>query len=128
MKQILSKYTLEHEVYVTVLKKIEEQMNLGLKPDTNAKADLKMFPTYVRSLPNGTGNKYFPSTFSVREIVHELFCMFLERGSFLALDLGGTNFRVLLIDLVDSEHVQMKNKIYPIAQATMKGPGEKVDY
>lgn len=49
-----------------------------------------------------------------------------ERGTFLALDLGGTNFRVLLIDLVDSENVLMKNKIYPIAHTTMNGPGEKV--
>ena len=52
--------------------------------------------------------------------------LFSERGSFLALDLGGTNFRVLLITLKDSEHVEMKNKIYPISQATMTGHGSQV--
>ena len=57
-----------------------------------------------------------------------VFVHFVERGSFLALDLGGTNFRVLLITLKDSAHVEMKNKIYPISQATMTGPGSQVQY
>lgn len=42
-------------MYEKVMNLIEEHINLGLNPDTNPRADLKMFPTYVRSLPNGTG-------------------------------------------------------------------------
>ena len=49
-----------------------------------------------------------------------------ERGNFLALDLGGTNFRVLLITLKGAQ-VEMKNKIYPIAESLMQGHGTKVD-
>jgi len=43
----------------------------------------------------------------------------------LALDLGGTNFRVLLISLKGST-VEMKNKIYPIAEELMLGTGTQV--
>lgn len=43
----------------------------------------------------------------------------------MALDLGGTNFRVLLISLKGSA-VDMKNKIYPIAEELMLGTGDKV--
>lgn len=48
-----------------------------------------------------------------------------ERGKFLALDLGGTNFRVLLIELGDS-HFEMKSKIFAIPQHIMLGSGEQV--
>lgn len=48
-----------------------------------------------------------------------------ERGKFLALDLGGTNFRVLLIEL-SGEHFEMKSKIFPIPQHIMLGSGEQV--
>ena len=48
-----------------------------------------------------------------------------ETGNFLALDLGGTNFRVLLIKLEGST-VSMENKIFPIAEDIMLGPGTQV--
>ena len=56
----MSEYVLEDATYEKVMNLIEEQMNLGLNPASNAEADLKMFPTYVRSLPNGTGIKKNP--------------------------------------------------------------------
>jgi len=49
-----------------------------------------------------------------------------ETGDYLALDLGGTNFRVLLISLKGSSTVDMKNKIYPIAEELMLGTGTQV--
>lgn len=49
----------------------------------------------------------------------------LERGKFLALDLGGTNFRVLLIELGEN-HFEMKSKIFAIPQHIMLGSGEQV--
>jgi len=48
-----------------------------------------------------------------------------ETGDYLALDLGGTNFRVLLISL-HGKNVDMKNKIYPIAEDLMLGSGTQV--
>ena len=53
--------------------------------------------------------------------------MFTEKGNYLALDLGGTNFRVLLIQLQGNE-VKMENKIFPIPQDLMVGPGTKVTF
>lgn len=62
-----------------------DEMFKGLDPKTHSSADIKMFPTYVRALPDGT-----------------------ERGDILALDLGGTNFRVLLINLDKGKEIFLK--------------------
>jgi hexokinase len=43
----------------------------------------------------------------------------------LALDLGGTNFRVLIITLGE-KHFDMKSKIYAIPQSIMLGTGTQV--
>lgn len=50
----------------------------------------------------------------------------LERGKFLALDLGGTNFRVLLIHLKGEDDFEMQSKIYAIPQSIMIGSGTQL--
>jgi len=50
----------------------------------------------------------------------------LERGKFLALDLGGTNFRVLLIHLQENNDFQMESRIYAIPQHIMIGSGQQL--
>src|SRR5262249_44957493 len=63
---------------------------------------LGMLPSYVRALPNRT-----------------------ENGNFLALDLGGTNFRVLLITLrANDTRADMSSKIYRIPNSLMIGTGQ----
>ena len=64
---------------------------------------MKCFPTYVRHLPTGD-----------------------ETGKFLALDLGGTNFRVLLIDIDDEKRFNMDSEVYAIARDIMEGPGDQL--
>lgn len=51
-----------------------------------------------------------------------------ENGDFLALDLGGTNFRVLLVKIRSGKRrsVEMHNKIYAIPMEVMQGTGEEV--
>lgn len=49
-----------------------------------------------------------------------------ERGKFLALDLGGTNFRVLLIHLKGESDFEMQSKIYAIPQSIMIGSGAQL--
>ncbi len=51
-----------------------------------------------------------------------------EHGDFLALDLGGTNFRVLLVRVRRGKRrsVEMHNKIYTIPQDITQGTGEEV--
>jgi hexokinase len=80
-----------------------KELNKGLSKNENRDADMKCFITYIRDLPNGT-----------------------ERGKFLALDLGGTNFRVLIIHLKSETDVQMESKIYAIPQAIMLGSGTQL--
>jgi hexokinase len=53
------------------------------------------------------------------------FFFFVEDGKFLALDLGGTNFRVLLIEL-SKNHFEMRSKIFAVPQHIMLGSGEQL--
>ncbi|XP_044740465.1 hexokinase type 2-like isoform X2 [Chrysoperla carnea] len=77
-----------------------DNIKRGLGKDTHAKAITKCFVTYVTDLPDGT-----------------------EQGKILALDLGGTNFRVLMIELKGKGQPDMTSEIYAIPQEIMTGPG-----
>ena len=57
-------------------KRMVDEVNRGLSKETHADANVKSFVTYVSKLPTGR-----------------------EFGKYLALDLGGTNFRVILAEL-----------------------------
>ncbi|EDW29882.1 GL15877 [Drosophila persimilis] len=83
--------------------RILHEIRRGLAKDTHPKANVKCFVTYVQDLPNGD-----------------------ERGKFLALDLGGTNFRVLLIHLQENNDFQMESRIYAIPQHIMIGSGTQL--
>uniref|UniRef100_A0A8C6TS00 Hexokinase-2 n=1 Tax=Neogobius melanostomus TaxID=47308 RepID=A0A8C6TS00_9GOBI len=82
--------------------RFRREMDKGLCRDTNPTAAVKMLPTFVRSTPDGT-----------------------EQGEFLSLDLGGANFRVLLVKVVSGENrrVEMQNEIYVIPEDVMRGTG-----
>ena len=54
-----------------------------------------------------------------------------EKGEFLALDLGGTNFKVLQVKVregkgIKSGGVEMEEKIYPIPKDLLSGRGTEV--
>merc|ERR1712096_91480 len=46
-----------------------------------------------------------------------------EQGKFLSLDLGGTNFRVIFMELTAQKEFMMDSKIYAIPHSVMIGPG-----
>uniref|UniRef100_A0A672R823 Hexokinase-2 n=1 Tax=Sinocyclocheilus grahami TaxID=75366 RepID=A0A672R823_SINGR len=104
-QRILNTLRLSRDQLLEVKKRMEEEMNRGLAKKTHATATVKMLPTFVRSTPDGT-----------------------ERGDFLALDLGGTNFRVLLVRVRSGKRrsVEMHNKIYTIPQDITQGTGEEL--
>lgn len=56
------------------------------------------------------------------------FSLCIEHGEFLALDLGGTNFRVLRVRVTDNglQKVEMENQIYAIPEDIMRGSGTQV--
>lgn len=53
---------------------------------------------------------------------------FPERGKYLALDLGGTNFRALLVKFKRGrqQNTWLNHKIYTIPVEIMQGTGEEV--
>lgn len=79
------------------------EMTMGLAKDTHPRATMKCFVTYVQDLPTGR-----------------------ERGNYLALDLGGTNFRVLLVNLESESTVHIDGQTYGISKSVMEGPGIKL--
>jgi len=121
---ILEKLTLDDATLKKIMGLMNAEMEKGLHPDTQEEADIKMFPTYVRSIPDGS-----------------------EAGDFLALDLGGTNFRVLWVHIPPGKpechatgqngssngvpplargDIKMKSRIFVIPPHIMTGPGEKL--
>jgi hexokinase len=82
---------------------MESEMEKGLSASRNVEAELKMLPTYVCQLPTGK-----------------------EANDILALDLGGSNFRVLLIRLRENETPKILNKVFIVSESIMKGSGSKV--
>ena len=76
LMRITSPFQITVETLAHLMTTMENHCQMGLEPDTKNKSDLKMLPTFVTNLP--TRN---------------------EQGEILALDLGGTNFRTLLVKL-----------------------------
>ncbi|XP_060787275.1 hexokinase-4 [Neoarius graeffei] len=110
VEQILSEFQLSKEELKEVMKRMQKELNRGLRVETNEEASVKMLPTYVCSTPEGS-----------------------EVGDFLALDLGGTNFRVMLVIVGEDEErgwkVETKYRMYSIPEDAMTGTAEMLfDY
>ncbi|NXE05134.1 HXK2 protein, partial [Lophotis ruficrista] len=98
--QLLAPLRLSHDDLERVQGLMRREMELGLGRETNPKSSVRMLPTYVCGTPDGT-----------------------ERGEFLALDLGGTNFRVLVVR-VGEDRIRIASEIYVIPTAITQGTGE----
>uniref|UniRef100_A0A671L2D5 hexokinase n=1 Tax=Sinocyclocheilus anshuiensis TaxID=1608454 RepID=A0A671L2D5_9TELE len=103
--ETLAEFRLTKEQLLEVKKRMRTEIQNGLSKNTQSTATVRMLPTYVRSTPDGT-----------------------ENGDFLALDLGGTNFRVLLVKIRSGKRrtVEMHNKIYAIPIEVMQSTGEEL--
>ncbi|KAM9394008.1 hexokinase-2 isoform 2-T2 [Pholidichthys leucotaenia] len=104
-QRVLDTLRLSREQLLEVKKRMSEEMARGLSKQAHDQSSIKMLPTYVRSTPDGT-----------------------EHGDFLALDLGGSSFRVLLVRVRSGKKpsVDMHHKIYSIPQETMQGTGDEL--
>ncbi|GFQ77689.1 hexokinase-1 [Trichonephila clavata] len=98
--EVLKPFMLSNETLQQISALLLDEFEKGLDSGRNNLSSVKMYPTFVRDVPNGT-----------------------EEGTFLALDLGGSNFRILRIDL-HGELYYMTSKIYEIPQSIMIGTGE----
>ncbi|KAM5203825.1 hexokinase-4 isoform 4-T4 [Hipposideros larvatus] len=109
-EQILAEFRLQDEDLKKVMRRMQTEMDRGLRLETHEEASVKMLPTYVRSTPEGS-----------------------EVGDFLSLDLGGTNFRVMLVKVGEGEagqwNVKTKHQMYSIPEDAMTGTAEMLfDY
>ncbi|KAM8770719.1 hexokinase-4 isoform 2-T2 [Rhynchonycteris naso] len=110
VEQILAEFRLQEEDLKKVMRRMQKEMDRGLRLETHKEASVKMLPTYVRSTPEGS-----------------------EVGDFLSLDLGGTNFRVMLVKVGEGEagqwSVKTKHQMYCIPEDAMTGTAEMLfDY
>lgn len=103
-----------HEQLEIICKLLEDEFNRGLHRETNPYANVKMYPTHIKDHPlhySTVGHFAEP-----------------DEGKFLALDLGGTNFRVILVE-VEGSQFHMDNETYSLSQELMHGPGNQLfDY
>ncbi|XP_029141295.1 putative hexokinase HKDC1 isoform X1 [Protobothrops mucrosquamatus] len=103
--EVLALFKLTQENLLEVRNKMRRELEYGLKKETHPTATVKMLPTFVCGTPDGT-----------------------EKGKYLALDLGGTNFRVLLVKIRSGRNksVRIYNKIFAIPLEIMQGTGEEL--
>lgn len=99
----LDEFKLSEETLRQIMDILDNELDRGLNRNLNAEADVKMLPTYVTELPSGN-----------------------ETNDILALDLGGSNFRVLLIRLRKGEEPKILNKVFIVSESIMKGSGTKL--
>ncbi|XP_056135122.1 hexokinase HKDC1-like [Lampris incognitus] len=102
VEETLSPFRLSQEQLGLVKVRMRAGLDAGLR---NVSAPVKMLPAFVYRTPDGT-----------------------EHGTYLALDLGGTNFRVLLVKIYSGlrRSVRLYNKIYSIPLEIMQGTGEEL--
>ncbi|KAH8246970.1 hypothetical protein KR032_005596 [Drosophila birchii] len=99
-------FLLEDEKLVQVVERMTKELKMGLAKDTHPRAAIKCFVTYIQDLPTGK-----------------------EQGRFLALDLGGSNFRVLLVTIHGESHCDIESKTYIFPVPLMSGTGKELfDY
>uniref|UniRef100_A0A3Q3IRQ1 hexokinase n=1 Tax=Monopterus albus TaxID=43700 RepID=A0A3Q3IRQ1_MONAL len=88
--------------------RFQAEMKKGLSIESNAAAAVKMLPAHVRSTPDGT-----------------------EKGQFLALDLGGSKFKVLQVKVregtgIRKGEVEMEEQTYPVPRELLSGRGTEL--
>lgn len=100
MEAIRKQYTLTVDDQEEIIKRFTNEMLNGLKGE---KSTIKMIPSFVTKRPTGD-----------------------EKGDFLALDLGGTNFRVVLYHLLGDHRNTQDEKKYRIPEEAMTGTAEQL--
>ncbi|CAN9506973.1 unnamed protein product [Ophioblennius macclurei] len=106
--RFLHKMRLSDEQLRDISARFQAEMKKGLSAESNAAAAVKMLPTHVCSTPDGT-----------------------EKGQFLALDLGGSKFKVLQVKVredkgVKKGGVEIEEKTYPIPKEVLNGKGTEL--
>ncbi|GAB6030616.1 hypothetical protein CHUAL_007478 [Chamberlinius hualienensis] len=94
---------LDKDAIEKIMKVFNNEMKLGLSKNPTAKSSLQMENTFIPELPDGT-----------------------ENGYFMALDLGGTHCRVLLVHLKDGLQEEPLVQYYDVPENIRLGPGTQL--
>jgi len=106
LRHFMKKFNMTDSTMKEIYSRFCAQVRKGLAKATHQCSDIKCFISYVHNLPTGK-----------------------EHGKCLALDLGGSNFRVLLVILNGNKEPVINNKIFEISQDIMRGTAVKLfDY
>ena len=115
MSYMLVKFQLSMSQLVAITDRMRRDLRFGLRKKTNPKATIKMLPSYVKKIGCDP---------------------FTEKKTFLALDLGGTNFRVLLVEVspagidpstgMQKTNCKMDSKIYKVPANLMSEHGDRL--
>lgn len=103
LKDFLKEFIISDSQLQEVYKRFTTEIQKGLTLATHQQADTKCYMTYVQDLPTGD-----------------------EKGNYLALDLGGTNFRVLRVSLQGHHEAEIDSKVYVVDKELMTGHGTKL--
>lgn len=106
LKHMTKDLVLNEQKCRNIMLLLNQEIEAGLRAETHASATVKCFPTYVQN-------------------VH---CSNVD-GSFLVLDLGGTNLRIMNIELRGSKAPHIMHSINAVPAELKTGPGEALfDY
>lgn len=102
LEKLMAGFHVTDDQLENIEKRMVMEIGWGLGKDTNPSSNIKSYITYVSTLPDGS-----------------------ECGKYLALDLGGTNFRAILVELTPGSHsVKMQVVKHAVTEDLMVGPGE----
>uniref|UniRef100_A0AAF5RX73 Phosphotransferase n=1 Tax=Wuchereria bancrofti TaxID=6293 RepID=A0AAF5RX73_WUCBA len=105
LETVMSEFQLTNETLRRMMAHMSRNMDKGLEggPENST---ISMLPSFVPELPDGT-----------------------EEGRFIAMDLGGTNLRVMLMDIIPGEELKTEQFNTRIPNWAMRGTGEQLfDY
>ncbi|VDO34265.1 unnamed protein product [Haemonchus placei] len=98
----MDEFQLSNETLRRLMTHLKNHMDKGLKGGLKM-STLAMLPSFVPELPDGT-----------------------ERGKFVALDLGGTNLRVMTMEIEPGEQMRTDQYNTSVPSAVMQGTSEQV--
>jgi hexokinase len=99
VRNLLSGFFIQQDRLDKLQSAFRSELEAGLKEGLSGSC-LQMENTYVPELPNGK-----------------------EEGTYLALDLGGTNFRVMLMEMKSGKITREEVAYYTVQEKTRLGPG-----
>ena len=100
VEECLHDLTLTNDHLRIVEQRMSAAIEQGLSSTGHETSSVRCFPTYVCRLPTGK-----------------------EVGQFLSLDLGGTNFRVIIMEIREDGMVNMDSEAFAVPKKIMTGTG-----